>query len=286
MPYIQHRLGQTFYTAKGFKKKKTPLIFLHGGPGGMHDSQSPLFELARERPIYLYTQIGGGKSSAIKPAKMKIETFVWELATLIKAWQLERFHLAGGSWGTTLALEYYLRQKGNGVASLIFQSPMFSAKDWQKDALGLIKKMSKQDQKIIRYCHEINATDAKVYQEVMFRYYLKHLLRNKKKLEEFFNKKNPNGKKVYQTMWGPSEFQASGTLKSYHRVGQLKHIKVPSLIICGQYDEATPKTGRQYQKAIKNAQFAEIAHASHAILKEKPKAMLKVIQSFLKGCEE
>ncbi len=286
MPYFEHKLGRTFYTCKGRNSEnKKPLIFLHGGPGGVHDPKSPLFNLAKSRKIIMYDQIGGGKSTAIKPSQMHIETFVKELELLTTYLGLTEFHLAGGSWGTTLALEYYLRLKGKGVESLIFQSPMFSAKLWENDANKLIQNMAKQDQKIISYCHEINATDSNVYEDVMFKYYLKHVLRDKTKLTELMKRKNDNGKKVYQYMWGASEFKPTGTLKKYNRLSSLSKIKVPSLFICGQYDEATPESTALFSSKVENSENKVIKAASHVILKEQPTAMLKVISTFLENQE-
>lgn len=284
MAFLKHKFGKTHFTKQG-KGPKTPIIWLHGGPGGTHDPKGNVFKLASGRKVYCYTQIGSGKSSATTKKNWNIKTFVEELDILVKAWGLKEFHLMGGSWGTTLALEYYLRKKGKGVKSLVFQSPMFSAKDWHNDAKKLIKGMSKKDQKVIKYCHEIGATDAKVYQEAMMNFYLKHVLQNKKKLTNAFAKPNPNGNKIYEYMWGASEFEPTGTLKTYNRVNDLKKIKVPSIIICGQFDEATPETGIKYANKIKGSSFSEIKGASHAIWAEKPSAISKVIKDFLKEIE-
>lgn len=284
MAFIKHKFGKTHYTKKG-SGKKTPIIWLHGGPGGTHNPQGNVFQLANGRKVYCYTQIGSGKSSAISKKHWTIKTFVEELEILIKKWGLKEFHLMGGSWGTTLALEYYLRKKGKGVKSLVFQSPMFSAKDWHNDAKRLIKKMSKKDQKIFKYCHEIGATDSCVYKDAMMRYYLKHVLRDRKKLTSSFSKPNPNGNKIYYYMWGASEFEPTGTLKTYDRVKDLKKINVPSIIICGEHDEATPETGIKYANKIKNGSFSEVKGASHAIWAEKPSKIKKVINEFLKEIE-
>ncbi len=284
MPYIEHKYGKTFYTKKG-SGKQIPIIMLHGGPGGTHNPNSPIFDLAKERQVYCYTQIGSGKSSATQKKHWTIKTFVDELALLIKAWGLTEFHLMGGSWGTTLALEYYLRKKGKGVKSLSFLSPMFSASDWQKDANKLIKQLSPEQQKVIRYCHEIDATDSAVYQRAMAAYYSKHVCRDAKKLADMFARKNPNGGHIYRHMWGVSEFSATGTLKNYDQVNQLKDINVPTLIMCGEHDEATPATAKKYTKKIANAQFGEVKGASHTFLIEKPKPALKVIRAFISGLE-
>ena len=281
MAYIIHKLGRTHYTKKG-KGTKTPVVWLHGGPGGTHSPESKLFELAKDRKVYAYTQIGSGKSSKISKKSFKIKTFVDELDHLIEAWGLTEFHLMGGSWGTTLALEYYLAKKGKGIKSLTFQSPMFSAKDWENDAINLIKKLPKATQKIINYCHEIGATDSKVYKNAIFEYYLKHVLRSKKKLAAGLSKSNPNGEEIYLSMWGPSEFKPTGSLKSYDKVFSLCKIKVPTLIICGEHDEATPQTGIKYANMISGCSFSEIKGGAHSLWAEKPSAMKKIISSFLK----
>ena len=284
MPYIEHKYGKTFYTKKG-SGKNTPIIMLHGGPGGTHSPQSPIFDLAKGRRVYSYTQVGSGKSSATSQKHWTVATFVDELAILIDAWGLTDFHLMGASWGTTLALEYYLCKKGKGVRSLAFLSPMFSAKDWHNDAKQLLKRMSPKHQKIIRYCHEIGATGTEVYQGVMKAYYAKHVCRNPKILAEMFARINPNGGDVYRFMWGESEFEPTGTLKTYDQVAALKKIAAPTIIMCGEHDEATPTTAKKYVKKIPNAEFSEIRGAAHAFLKEKPKPTLKVLDKFIGSVE-
>ena len=281
MAYITHRLGRTHYTRKG-RRGKTPIVWLHGGPGGMHNPKGPVFDLAKDRQVYCYTQIGGGKSSKTGRKHWKIESFVRELDLLISAWGLEEFHLMGGSWGTTLALEYYLKKKGKGVASLVFQSPLFSSRDWQTDGRRLISGLPEKTQHVINVCHDIGATDSAVYREAMKVFYQKHVIRlkNPKKRAP-----NPNGKAVYEYMWGPSEFQPTGTLKTYGRIAQLPKISVPAMIICGEFDEATPGTGEKYSQKIAGCRFVEIEGASHVIWEEKPARMRRVISRFLKDIE-
>ena len=288
MPYIKHQLGKTYYKVAGRKNKNIPLVFLHGGPGGTLKSNEPLLKLSSDRPVYIYDQLGCGRSSLTSSNKWNIETFVKELGVLIKKWKLSEFHLGGGSWGTTLALEYYLHTKGEGVKSIIFRSPMFSAKDWMNDSNMLINKMSKKNKKIIKYCQEVGATDSKVYKEATLAYYLKHVLRNKNLLLESMRapkSKNIGGKKIYQHMWGPSEFYATGTLKSYNKVNSLKKIKVPTLLMCGEHDESTPRTTRKYSKLIRDSRLSILKGCSHSSLQEKPGLVLKEIKTFLKSTD-
>ncbi len=283
MAFVQHRLGKTHYTRKG-RSGLTPIIWLHGGPGGMHQPDSNVFRLAADRQVYCYTQLGSGKSSKTTKKLWKIETFVAELSYLIDAWHLWEFHLMGGSWGTTLALEYYLRKRGKGVKSLVFQSPLFSTRDWKTDGRRLIKGLPARTRRIIETCHDIGATDSAVYKKAMGEYYDKHVYRNKPKKEK--RPVNPNGEAIYEYMWGPAEFEPTGTLRGYTRVADLSKIKVPTLVICGQHDEATPETGIRYANKIPGCAFAEIRDASHVIWKEKPASILGVIKPFLKDVDD
>jgi len=285
MAYIEHPLGRTHFTKKGPDKGRTPIIWLHGGPGGMHKPKGEQFRLAKDRAVYAYTQLGSGRSSEIPRSQWKITTFVKELEYLIHAWGLSEFHLMGGSWGTSLAIEYYLKYKGRGIKSLVLQSPLISSSDWQRDADRLKKKLPGKVQNVIYHCEAVKATDAKVYKEAVDLYYGRHVLRNAKKRLAASKRKNPNGIKIYEHMWGASEFSATGTLKTYDRSTHLTHILVPTLIVCGEHDEATPSTGLKYAKQLPQGQFAEVKSASHSIWEEKPARLATVIQRFIKKIE-
>lgn len=283
MPYLEHEWGKTYYQSRGSKRsQRLPLVCLHGGPGGHSRLMSDFFKLADERRVFIYDQLGGGRSSATDKKRWTVKTFVRELQWLVDHWGLERFHLFGASWGTTLALEYFLADRRQSLASLTFQSPMFSAHDWQADANRLIKGLDADDRKVIRYCHEIGATDSAVYRQAVENYYAKHVCRNKARSRRAGAIKNPNGNQVYAYMWGPSEFSATGTLKDYDQVAALSDIHLPTLFICGEHDEATPATARKYARKISGASLEVVANASHAILGEKPAALLRLVRRHLK----
>ena len=281
MPYVEHHLGRTHYTVKGKASEHSPIIWLHGGPGGTHNPASSLFSLAADRKVYAYTQLGSGKSSDLHKRRWRISTFVEELNCLIDAWGLEHFHLMGGSWGTTLAVESYLKRRGKGIRSLVLQSPMLCTNDWQQDAQKLIRKLPAESQKVIYHCEAVGATDAAVYQNVLKTYYSRHVLRRPKKLAAMLSRNNPRGAAIYNHMWGASEFSATGTLRNYDRTTELSKIKVPTLILCGEPAEATPQTGTRSARLLENGRFEEIGGGSHALWEEKPTAMRVRIQRFI-----
>lgn len=278
MSYFHKNKTKTYYIKKGKKSSKTPIISCHGGPGGTHLSTIKMLDLALDRQVVCYDQIGSGKSSSLNKDQYNIETFVENLNDLRIHLGYNKVILHGSSWGGTLILEY-AHKYPQFVEAIIFHSALFNSKKWSDDAQRLIKKMPKSTQKVIKYCEEIGATDSKVYKDAMKKYYLKHVCRDKeayqKKVKVNFNEE------LYNYMWGPSEFCATGTLKNYNGASKLKKLNVPTLFVCGKYDESTPETNLFYSRTVKNAEFFAIPNASHSSLRENPLKTLKIIQSFL-----
>ncbi len=279
MPRFESKLGSTYYIKKGRQTNNWPLISCHGGPGGTHHSTKPILKLSSDRQVVVYDQIGSGLSSDISKSKWTIETFCKNLDELICHLGYEKVVLHGSSWGGTLILEFYKRHP-NKVAGLIFHSSLISEKYWRKDATQLINGLPLKTQKIIKACESVGATDSKVYKNAMLEFYQKHVCRDKLAYKKTNTKKRPN-EALYNHMWGPSEFCATGTLKGYDGTSILKKIIVPTLFISGQYDEATPKSSKFFAKKVKNSRFIEIKGASHSSLREKPSITLKYFKQFL-----
>lgn len=249
----------------------------------------PLKKSIKDRGLIFYDQVGAGRSSELSPRHQTLKTLVADLEHLVDRLKIERFHLLGTSWGGSLALEYYFRTRGKGVASLILQSPLVSTSSWAKDADRLLRTLTPEHQKIIRNCLEVGATDSKVYQEAEKAYYKRYVYRGKPDpVKERYQKRFPNlhGKELYMNMWGPSEFRATGSLKSFDREKDLGKIKVPTLFIAGQYDEATPKTLAKFAKKVPDGRLEVIKNASHAILSEKPQAMARIVSKFVTSVDQ
>ncbi|ETW83268.1 epoxide hydrolase [Heterobasidion irregulare TC 32-1] len=102
-------------------KEGAPVIFVHGGPGGGCDSQDRgFFNPDRYKVIFL-DQRGAGKS--IPSANLE-ENTTWDLVKdmerLREHLKIEKWHVFGGSWGSTLALAYSQSHPGR-VKSLILR---------------------------------------------------------------------------------------------------------------------------------------------------------------------
>lgn len=94
----------------GNKTTKTPIIFLHGGPGaGISDKYKQRFEPKSQRVIF-FDQRGAGKSLPKGSLKNNTTTdLIEDIEKIANHLNLEKFIITGGSWGSFLALAYTLK---------------------------------------------------------------------------------------------------------------------------------------------------------------------------------
>jgi L-proline amide hydrolase len=86
---------------------------------------------------------------------------------------------------------------------------------------------------------------------------------------------------VYHTMNGPSEFHVIGSLKDWSIIDRLDRIQVPTLLISGRHDEATPATVQPYADRIKDVRWQVFEHSSHMPHVEETELYLKSVGAFL-----
>ncbi|KAF8839616.1 prolyl aminopeptidase serine peptidase [Paxillus ammoniavirescens] len=102
-PTFTHSL---YYEVSG-NKDGAPVVFLHGGPGGGTDPKDREFFNPEQYKIVLLDQRGAGKSTP--NASIEYNT-TWDLVADVERLReklgIEKWHVFGGSWGSTLALAY------------------------------------------------------------------------------------------------------------------------------------------------------------------------------------
>jgi proline iminopeptidase len=212
---------------------------------------------------------------------MTIEKNVEQLEQVRKALKLDKFYLYGHSWGTMLGMDYYVKYP-KGIQGLIFSSPLFSTKIWTDDADTLIKTLPEATQKAIRESERQKKYASEAYKEAMKVYYKAYVRRSDKSKSQQDSAAKFFGENVYNFMWGPSEFTATGNLLNYNRLKDLPKITVPTLLTAGEFDEARPSSVRYYTSLIPGAQFKEIPQAAHSTMMDNPKEYIGVLREFLR----
>src|SRR5690606_17345992 len=95
--FISVNGGNVWYRITG-NGRGTPLLLLHGGPGGKSSDRDPLRSLGQERPIIQYDQLGCGNSGHPRNTELwTVERYVEELEQVRKALELEEVHILGHS---------------------------------------------------------------------------------------------------------------------------------------------------------------------------------------------
>jgi proline iminopeptidase len=278
--FIEVEGGKIWYRIDG-EGDKTPVLLLHGGPGSSSFYLEPLKELSQDRPVIFIDQLGCGRSTRITDTTlMTIEKNVEQLEQVRKALKLEKFYLYGHSWGTMLGMDYYVKYP-KGIQGLIFSSPLFSTKIWTDDADTLIATLPEATQKAIRESERQKNYENEAYKEAMKVYYKAYVRRSDKSKSQQDTAAKFFGENVYNFMWGPSEFTATGNLLNYNRLKDLPKITVPTLLTAGEFDEARPSSVRYYTSLIPGAQFKEIPQAAHSTMMDNPKEYIGVLREFL-----
>ena len=263
---------------------KPPLICIHGGPGFAHGPLRVLGDVG-ERDVIFYDQLGCGRSDRITDdSLLTLPRFVDEVEQLRERLSIEEIHVFGTSWGATIAAAY-AAQNPSGLRSVILSSPLISTTLWMGDALRLRQQLPTETQAVLTRCEEGDLTDTAAYASAMEEFYKKHLCRLDPWPEVLRRAIAEASFDIYNKMWGPSEFHATGSLLSLDLTGRLPAIQVPTLFTAGEFDEATPQTVSELARLVPRGTFEMIPRASHTPYLEEPEACLKILRTFLDEVE-
>jgi proline iminopeptidase len=294
--YVVVEGGEIWYGILG-EGDETPYLYLHGGPGGKSKGGIYLNDISDIRPVILMDQLGGGLSTFHEDTTLlKVDKFVQQVKALTDKLDLNEFYLTGHSWGTALALEYYIKHP-EGVKGIVFNSPYFSTSIWVADSDTLITQLSETIQQNIAIAEKTNAFETKAYQNAMTAFYGNFMIRSTnvnwdsipgyELFSSSFNNMDISGNNfIYNYMWGPSEFSPTGTLINYEINESLSKINVPVLFTTGEFDEARPSTVKRFASLVSDAEYIEIPNAGHASSIDNPQILIKAHRDFANRIDE
>ncbi|MBL8648057.1 MAG: prolyl aminopeptidase [Sphingosinicella sp.] len=97
-----------------------PIVFLHGGPGGAGGPAVRRFYDPAHYRIIVFHQRGAGQSTPLGEVQQNTTVhLIGDMEQLRLHLSVERWIVAGGSWGSTLALAYAQMWPGRVVALLV-----------------------------------------------------------------------------------------------------------------------------------------------------------------------
>ena len=279
---------ETWYQVTGdLTAGPAPLVVAHGGPGCSHDYLDVLATMADTgRPIVHYDQIGGGRSTHLPHEGSEfwtVDLFLNELDNLLEHLGIaDRYHLLGQSWGGMLGAEHATRQP-RGLRSLVISNSPASMALWASEALVLRAQLPNDVAATLDHHEALGTFDDPAYKAASDLYYDLHVCRVKPKPDglvrtEAFMAEDST---VYNTMNGPNEFCCIGTLRNWSIVERVSSINVPTLLISGRFDEATPATVQPFADGIADVRWEIFEESSHMPFHEEPERYREVVESFL-----
>lgn len=263
-----------------------PLLVIHGGPGSGSFGLKPWAALGDERPVIRYDQLGSGKSDhPTDTALFTLDRAVQELQALRDSLGLREVHLYGRSWGAML-LQAYMSTNPTGVRSLTLSSPLVTTAQWERDADSLLKLLPDSVQAVVAHHEAAGTTGSPEYAAAAREYNKRYVTRGPARSPvDADSARKTSGRLVYQYMWGPSEFTPTGTLKTFDGTSWLRAVRVPTLFVTGEFDEATPGSTEQFSKLVRGAEFKVIPQSGHSTENDNPEALLSTVREFLRRVE-
>ena len=268
-----------------------PILMIHGGPGATSCSYPDTMKVvAASRPVVTYDQLGSGNSDRMLNLERDavLSRFVAEVTAIRTQLGLREVHLVGHSWGAAVALEYLLTGDRTGVRSVTFVGPLLSTSRWIEDANSLVAMLPKDTQDAIAAAKITGRFDTPEFQaanDVFESLFMVRTPRSQRHLPSCESTPVRFNADLYEYMWGPSEFVATGTLRDYNRIDRLAEIKIPTMFLVGQYDEARPETMLEFQALVPGSVVKVIPNAAHGVNVDNPQALNEAMDEFYSTVE-
>jgi L-proline amide hydrolase len=283
---------RTWYRVDGdLRAGKAPVVVLHGGPGGTHDYLLSTVDLAEQgRAVVLYDQLGNGRSTHLPERGADfwtVDLFVRELASLLDHLGIaDRYHVVGQSWGGFLAQEHAFTRPP-GLRGLVLADTAASFPMFVEAANRLREDLPPGVNDTLLRHESAGTTDDPEYAAACQFFYDRHVCRivpNPPEVAYTFAQIEADPT-VYFTMNGPSEFHVIGSIKDWQSLDRLGSISVPTLIVSGRYDEATPDVVRPLHEGIAGSEWVLFEESSHLPHLEERDRWMSVVGEFLDRCD-
>jgi proline iminopeptidase len=290
-------IGYVLLEGKG-PKKRHPIIYLHGGPGGVITEHTismltPFSEVGYD--VYAYDQIGSGSSERLDDIEQyTLARHMADLKEIIDQVNSEQVILLGQSWGGVLA-NFFTVDNAEKVAKIIMTGPgpVFPV----NSNLADISPPDSLNIKAPIYSNQDGIRAVYTFRDKCIRWYASALgkkLIPDQQVDDFMTHLNSylNRSTLFDTSLVKEAYGGGGyyvqlrTMKSLNYVesprDKMKEIKIPILILKGQYDNQKWGLTHEYVDLFSNATLKVVPNAGHFIEIEQPEMYYKEILNFLR----
>jgi pimeloyl-ACP methyl ester carboxylesterase len=240
-----------------------PLVLVHGAGADSRTWQPQLAALRDEFTVVAWDEPGAGRSSEVPP-DFTLADYADCLAELIGALALGAAHVAGLSWGGTVALELY-RRRPEVVGTLLLVDTYAGWKgslpeeEVRARVAGVLEMVAAED-------HLFDPTLPGLFAGAPPREVVP-LMR------AMAADVRPQSMKTALLVMGETDLR-----------DVLPTIAVPTLLVWGEHDVRSPLTvARQFEDAIPGAELVVIPDAGHVSNLERPEAFDRAVRAFCRA---
>ena len=240
-----------------------PLVFVHGAAVDSRMWRPQLAALTDEFTVVVWDEPGAGRSSDV-PADFALADYANSLAALIDALELGRAHVAGLSWGGTVALELY-RHRPELVASLILVDTYagwkgsLPAEEVQARVDGVRQMLAAADNLFDPTFPGLYAGDPPAQYVPL--------------LEAMAADVRPESMRTALLVMAEADQR-----------DLLPRIAVPTLLIWGELDARSPlNVARQFENTVPDAKLVVIPGAGHVSNLEQPELFNDAVREFCRA---
>jgi len=274
----------TLYYEQSGNKDGAPVVFLHGGPGGGTDPKDRSFFNPEKYRIVLFDQRGSGKSI---PSACIEENTTWDLVKDVERIRehlgIDKWHVFGGSWGSTLSLAY-AQSHPDRVKSLVLrgiftlreselrffyqEGASFIFPDAWEGYLEPIPEAERGDL-ILAYHAQLNCADDEVRKRAAKAWSRWEMATSKLFVDPAYIEKAEGDDwanafaRIENHYFVNTGFMREGQLLEKEEIDKIR--RIPCVIVQGRYDVVCPiKTAWDLKKAWPEAEFHIVPDAGHS----------------------
>jgi proline iminopeptidase len=273
----------SIYVEECGNKNGIPIVYLHGGPGGSIDSKNRRYFNPKKYRIILFDQRGSGRSKPKGSLKKNTtNNLIDDMEKIRNILQVKKWIIYGGSWGSTLALIYAIRNNSKVLAMVLrgvflgnkdeaYWAFHYSSKYFYPEIIDAIEnKLKEKNKKIflkLGKMLESKKKNIKTISSIIWEKYERTLSVlnpgkiNLKKIKKIKKKKLPNSP-FLEWHYTKNNF----FLKKNEIISNIKTIKnIPTIIIQGRYDLiCPPKSAFLLAKNMSNCDLKIIENSGHS----------------------
>jgi proline iminopeptidase len=266
---------------------KNVILCANGGPGLPCDYiRDSHYVMAKQGfRVVTWDQLGCGQSERPNNSALwTVERYVEEVEDIRIALGLGKIHFLGQSWGTWLGIEYALKYQCN-LKSLVLANGAADIPHLITELNRLKASLGSETMTMMHRREAENSIDHPEYEAAITLLNYRHVCRLDIWPDAVNRSLDDWNQEPYVTMQGPNEFTYTGNMKNWNRIDDLHKIKVPSLVLVGQYDELTPACSAKINHNLSDSRIYIFKESSHMPFFEQPDLYFNVLGEFLKKVE-